>query len=160
MRNWLRIWLGYVMACIAAAVALAGLAYTPRSFKQAPFKILETLTISVGLAPYVAIGIAIVAFIPALLVIRYAETRRIREWLFYLGVSTITGLASYVLAHLFGSVPASGGATAYAALAFAGAGLTFGLVYWAFAGRLAGGSAFDPNRPLPEIARNTRRTIR
>ncbi len=128
--------LGFAVSSIVAGVALALLTefITPHEAGR-----LASAGFDFGLV-IGALGLAslvgYVAFVPAMLVIFYAEITKRRDWLFYaLAGGIIAAVAPFLAAIVV--QPAGGSRFDFALMATA-AGMIGGLSYWLVAGRSAG----------------------
>ncbi len=125
--------LAYIAACVVAAL-LSGLGVAGGQ-----------PGLAVGLSIFALTFIVPITFLPALAGILYAEIFRVRSWSFYALGAVAAGLVGDVgigLARmrtfgLFGSTFIS---AIMEALYFAICGLIAGTLYWAIAGRRAGGA--------------------
>ena len=166
---------GYAGACIAASVLLAfiySLAYVRSIVSGTDSHAATALSYLGMLSGFVLLGIklvAVVALLPAMAIIIYAERRGIRSALFY-------GAAGAVVPQLVGVVflilmlSTNPQMDAFAVpvwvMIFGPPGLVGGIAYWAIAGRRASGpNAPDPH-PAPagqllghELARSGRRML-
>ena len=160
MPRSLQIVFAYVAACFVAGlvIPLAGTAtgalmngsvspFVGHLLEKGALAVLILLPVAFLLGIYVAI----LAFVPALAVVAYAERARVRSPLFYMAAGAVIGVGTYALYWLvlFLSVPAGTAANELVAAAcssktFLGAlglfgipGLVAGLVYWLIAGRHA-----------------------
>ncbi|MFM1814186.1 MAG: hypothetical protein RLZ98_881 [Pseudomonadota bacterium] len=130
-----RVLLGFVLACLAAAMVKVGFVVTPPELMAGSE---QDWTSAAQLTVFVAIQNFVFAAPFALLAVIVGEWQAIRSWSFYV----LTGLA----------IAAAGFATLYsgenpgqptiinqyALLAYFAAGLVGGFVYWLFAGKYAG----------------------
>lgn len=128
--------LGFVAASITAGIALALLT---RFITLQEAGQLSNAGFDFGLVVG-ALGFAslvgYVAFVPALLVIFYAEVTKRRDWLFYaLAGGIIAAVAPFLVAVIL--QPADHAQLEFALMTTA-AGMIGGIVYWLFAGRSAG----------------------
>ena len=133
---------GYIWACIAASLVLTLGTLTPQwndvfdAFGvQSPQQQSAAVWMVVGLG---ALIIAIVALLPALLVIVLTEGLALRSVVVY---GLIGGFLALVMAYglnFSGFAAPPGSDLAREREVFAAAGIAGGLVYWLFAGRQAG----------------------
>jgi hypothetical protein len=133
---------GYVLACIAAALVLTIGTLTPQwnevmtSFGlQSPHAQSTALWIVVALG---ALVIFAVGFLPTLLVIALTEGLALRSIVVYGVVGCALTLAGAYGLDFAGYITAPGDDLAHQREVFAAAGIAGGLVYWLFAGRQAG----------------------
>jgi hypothetical protein len=135
----LRILVGYLIACFGAALALGVYTYgfSAGSFDAALDKAPDIIESAWNISPPLTGVILVIAAIPALLLIQYAESNKIRSWAFYALVAAAFAVAAYWLAigTEMGSLASDGNLPA--TLAFAVSGLVFGTLYWLFSGRHA-----------------------
>jgi hypothetical protein len=133
---------GYVWACIAAALVLALGTLTPQwddlfaalGLQSAQIQSAAMWAI-VGLA---ALVIFVVGFLPTLLVIVITESFALRSIVVYGVIGAALALAMGYGLDFAGYVAAPGSDLAREREVFAAAGIAGGLVYWLFAGRNAG----------------------
>lgn len=137
--SFLRILLGFVLACLTAAATKVAFVITPTDILAlSPDAQLERLARAGALTLAVATQSAVFALPFAALAIGLAYWLRIRGWPYYSFAGLIISLLGF--AALYASEP-SGVATianAYAVAAYLFAGVIGGYVYWAIAGRVAG----------------------
>jgi hypothetical protein len=133
---------GYVWACIAAALVLALGTSTPQwnSFfaawgLQSPHAQSAAMWTVVGLG---ALFIFAVGFLPTLLVIVIAEGFALRSIVVYGVIGAALGLAMAYGLNFSDYLAAPGSDAAREREVFAASGIAGGLVYWLFAGRKAG----------------------
>jgi hypothetical protein len=133
---------GYVWACIAAALVLALGTFTPDwndlfgAFGlQSPHAQSAAMWTIVGLGAFV---IFVVGFLPVLLVIVITEGFALRSVVVYGAIGAALALAMAYGLDFAGYVAPAGGDIARQREVFAAAGIAGGLVYWLFAGRKAG----------------------
>jgi hypothetical protein len=133
---------GYVWACIAAALVLALGTLTPEWDPlftslglQSPQTQSAAMWVIVGLA---ALIIFVVGFFPTLLVIVITEGLALRAIVVYGVIGAALALAMGYGLDFAGYVATPGADLARGREVFAAAGIAGGLVYWLFAGRRAG----------------------
>lgn len=133
---------GYVWACIAAALVLALGTLTPQwdDFfgalgMQSPDAQSTAMWVVVGFGAFV---IFFVGFLPTLLVIVIAEGLGLRSIVVYGVLGGALALAAAYGLDFFGRVAPPDIDLAREREVFAAAGIAGGLVYWLFAGRNAG----------------------
>lgn len=103
--------------------------------------------------PFIALFAAYFAFIPAMIVLVFAEILGKRDWLFYAIAGGVTALiVAGVLWQRAGPDNAITTDIRFT-MAMIGSGLVGGIAYWAVAGRMAGNwlvrSGKDPTSPAP-----------
>jgi hypothetical protein len=127
--------LGFIMACFAAAATMVGFVATPAEIAHGDP---NTLAAAGALTLLTAIESARFAAPFALIAASTAEWRGIRGWMYY----AIAGIAIAIAGFAAQYASASAGQPAlvdnYVLTAFLTAGFVGGIVYWLFAGRLAG----------------------
>jgi hypothetical protein len=133
---------GYVLACIAAALVLALGTLTPQwdeFFRalgmQSPQMESAAMWLVTALA---ALIIFAVGFLPTLLIIIIAESFALRSIVVYGVIGAALALAMGYGLDFAGYVAAPGSELAREREVFAASGIAGGLVYWLFAGRKAG----------------------
>ena len=128
--------LGFAAASIAAGIALALLTkfVTPQEAGHLAHSGFD-LGLIIGVIALASL-VGYVAFIPALLIIFYAEVTKRRDWLFYaLAGGVLAAIAPFLIAAVL--TPADGSAVDFAMMTTV-SGMIAGIVYWAVAGRKAG----------------------
>lgn len=136
--RFLRMLVGYLLACFGAAMALGLFAFAPNSIEAFFDKLPEVLESAWNVSPYLTGAVALLGAVPAVLAFQYAESNGIRSWVYYELVGAAVAIAAYWLAHGTGSVPDSNEGNTYSTIAFGAAGAVLGLLYWLFSGRYAG----------------------
>jgi hypothetical protein len=136
--RFLRMLIGYLLACFGAAMALGLFAFAPNSIDAFFDKLPEVLDNAWGISPYLTGAIALLGAVPAVLAFQYAESNGIRSWVYYELVGAAVAIAAYWLAHGTESVPLRSEGNIYSTIAFGVAGAVLGLLYWLFSGRYAG----------------------
>jgi hypothetical protein len=133
---------GYVWACIAAALVLALGTLTPEwdllftsLGLQSPQTQSAAMWVIVGLAGLI---IFVVGFFPTLLVIVITEGLALRSIVVYGVIGAALALTMGYGLDFAGYVATPGADLARGREVFAAAGIAGGLVYWLFAGRSAG----------------------
>jgi hypothetical protein len=136
------IFVGYVLACIAAALVLALGTLTPdwngffASFGlQSPQAQTAAMWAVVGLG---ALIIFFIGFLPVLLIIVITEGFGLRSIIVYGVIGGALSLATVYGLDFGGYITAPGSDLVPEREVFAAAGIAGGLVYWLFAGRSAG----------------------
>jgi hypothetical protein len=126
---------GFIMACFAAAAALVGFVVTPAEIARGDP---DKLAAAGALTLLTAIDSARFAALFALIASSTAEWWGIRGWIYY----AVAGIATATAGFTAQNASASGGQPAlvnnYVLTAYLTAGFVGGIVYWLFAGRLAG----------------------
>jgi hypothetical protein len=137
MANLFRVLLGFILACLAAALTKVLFAFPPTELANlSQDEVVDKLLLTFPIATHMALFSSVMA----LVAIAFSELRNIREWLFYaLGgvVMSLLGFAAQVSSQTEGqtwSVTANN----YPLLAFVTSGFVGGVVYWLYAGRHAG----------------------
>ncbi|CFX07702.1 membrane protein of unknown function [Candidatus Filomicrobium marinum] len=137
--SFLRILLGFVFACLAAAMTKVAFVITPADILAlGPDAQLERLARAGALILAVATQSAIFALPFAAIAIGLAHWLRIRGWPYYGFAGLLISLLGF--AALYASEPSGIPtiANAYAVAAYLFAGVIGGYVYWVIAGRVAG----------------------
>jgi hypothetical protein len=132
----LMVFLGYILACIAASIILAIGTLTPEWDDLASLGVPDVVVWSA-----VAVGAAIiagVAFTPVLLIIALAEGFAWRSSILYAALGGVLALALSYGIDFAGYVGEPGSSFAREREVLAAAGIAGGFVYWLFAGRKAG----------------------
>lgn len=146
-----RIIIGFVMACLAAAATLVMFVYTPAELASLPSDMIGDRLLQAGMfALIVTPHVVTFAVVPALVGIGFGEARGIGAWLFYGLVGVAIASLGFLTQHF---TEAPGQPTIlrnYALFAFLTAGFVGGLVYWLFSGRAARGTG--PAAPAPVAA--------
>jgi hypothetical protein len=125
----------YIAACVVAAF-LSGVGFLVPG---------DHLGLAVGLSIFALSFIVPITFVPALAGILYTEIYRVRSWRFYALGGALAGLVGDVgisLARMrtFGLFGSTWISPIIEVLYFAFCGLVAGALYWAIAGRRAGGA--------------------
>lgn len=152
-----RVLLGFIVACLAAALALVLFVYTPVELLTLPADMRGDRTSEAGLfvlavAPHVATFSALFALVAVV----FAERRGITAWSFYTLVGVGIAAVGFLTQH-FGEAP---GQTTilqnYALIAFLMSGAVGGTTYWYFSGRYAAprvkATAAGPAEPAPSAS--------
>src|ERR1700733_3452886 len=146
-----RIVIGFVLACLAAGLAMVLFVPPPGEFAadMSGARLSEAGVLALAAATYTAIFAAPFALIGAC----FAEWRGLASWTYYALIGIAIAAIGF-LAQL--SSEAGGEATivnGYALTAFLITGFLGGLVYWLFSGRHAAGpAAVPPRRAEPSDA--------
>lgn len=143
----LRILLGFVLACLAAATTKVAFVITPADILAlSPDAQLERIARAGALILAVATQSAIFALPFAAIAIGLAHWLRIRGWAYYGLAGLLISLLGF--AALYASEPSGIPtiANAYALAAYLFAGVIGGYVYWTIAGRVAGRRS-PPSKP-------------
>jgi hypothetical protein len=149
LRAIVRVGLGFFLACLAAGAVMTGFVMTPTDIAGGdPDKLAAAGVLTLLSAIHSARFAAPFALIATVI----GEWRSIRGWNYYAIVGIPIALAGFMAQ--YANAPAGEPAIAdiYALGAFLTAGFAGGLVYWAFAGRLAGepgGSRLRPGAGPP-----------
>lgn len=142
----LRVIIGFVVACLAAGLAMVLFVYTPAEMasEAAGDRFAEAGMLALFAATQSAVFAAPFAFICA----GFGEWQKIGAWLYY----ALVGIAIAGIGFLAQFWSETGGeptiVNSYAVTAFIVAGFVAGIVYWLFAGRFA---ARDGGRAEPEV---------
>jgi hypothetical protein len=136
--RFLRMLVGYLLACFGAAMALGLFAFAPNSIEAFFDRLPEVLENAWSVSPYLTGAVALLGAVPAVLAFQYAESNGIRSWVYYELVGAAIAIAAYWLAHGTESVPLRSEGNIYSTIAFGVAGAILGLLYWLFSGRYAG----------------------
>jgi hypothetical protein len=148
----LRVLFGFVLACLAAGVAIVLFVYTPVELvMDAGDRMSEAGMLSLAAATHTAVFAAPFALIGAAV----GEWRNVTSWTYYALVGILIAVIGFLVQYW--SEGSSGQASilnSYALSAFLVTGLVAGLVYWLVSGRYAGppdGSVeiSPPSRPAP-----------
>jgi hypothetical protein len=137
--------LAYIAACVVAAF-LSSVAFLTQGADPGHV---------VGLSIFALSFIVPITFIPAVAGILYAEIYRVRSWPLYALGGALAGLVgdvsiSLVRTRTFGLFGSTFISPMYEALYFTLCGLIAGTLYWAIAGRRAGGS-LPPRSSLAHV---------
>lgn len=147
---------GYAGASLAAGLALLLGFAIGRQLSGSPISALRPSAADLGLFPMAvimaAVYIGLLALLPALPVLIYAERNRVRSPLFYAiagAAAGATALGIYLAAFLLSGAPPreilhSAGLVAGWVALVGGPGLVGGLAYWLIAGRAAGERPAEP----------------
>jgi len=96
------------------------------------------------------VAVTFVAFVPVLVVVLVGEAFALRSVLYYAATGALVGIVSDLSLRGWDAMPLRSDAFARHELEImAAAGIAAGFVYWAIAGRSAGGPRADP--PLPPV---------
>ena len=151
-----RVLLGFIVACLAAALALVLFVYTPAELLALPAdmrgdRLSEAGLFALAVAPHVATFSALFALVAVV----FAERRGVTAWSFYTLVGVGIAAAGFLTQH-FSEAP---GQTTilqnYALIAFLSSGAVGATVYWFFSGRYAG-PFVRPAERGPTIAQSAR----
>jgi hypothetical protein len=141
----LRLLIGFVLACLAAALTLVAFVYTPTDLAGLPAdmsgdRLLEAGAFALAITPH----LAVFAALPALIGLSFAEARGIGSWTFYVLIGIGIAVLGFLVQH-FTEAPGQGTILQnYALIAFLTAGIAGGLVYWFCSGRAAARRAGPP----------------
>lgn len=140
MATLFRVLLGFILACLAAALTKVLFAYPPSELAGLNSdEVVDKLLLTFPIATHMALFSSVMA----LAAIAFSELRGIREWIYYaLGgiVMSMLGFFAQVSSETQGQTW-SISANNYPLLAFITSGFIGGVVYWLYAGRHAGHSA-------------------
>lgn len=136
--RFLRMLIGYLLACFGAAMALGLFAFSPNSIEGFFDKLPEVMDNAWSVSPYLTGAIALLGAVPAVIAFQYAESNGIRSWVYYELVGAAVAIAAYWLAHGTEATPVASEGNTYSTIAFGVAGAVLGLLYWLFSGRYAG----------------------
>ena len=147
--RFLRMLVGYLLACFGAAMALGLFAFAPTSIEAFFDQLASVAESAWSVSPYMTGAIALLGAVPAIIAFQYAESNGIRSWVYYEIVGALVAIAAYWLAHGTESVPLRSEGNVYSTIAFGVTGAILGLLYWLFSGRYAGmdSAASVNNRP-------------
>lgn len=155
MRTLLRVLVGFVIACLAAALTTVLFVHTPEEvvgwLTDLPADERgERLSVFGLLWLAAATQSALFALVFALVAIVVAEWRKVRAWTYYAIIGIVIALVGFAAQWL--SEPSGQNWSVlnshYPFVAFLTTGFVGGLVYWMAAGRHAGG--VRPAQPAPE----------
>lgn len=134
---FVRIILGFVLACLAAATTKVAFVITPADILALPpDQQAERLARAGVLILAVATQTAVFAAPFALITIAIAQLRRIGGWPFYVYAGLIISLIGLAVLFMTESPARPTIANAYAVAAYTFAGMIGGYVYWVVAGRV------------------------
>ena len=150
-----RVLLGFIVACLAAALTLVLFVYTPAELLALPAdmrgdRISEAGLFALAVAPHVATFSAMFALVAVV----FAERRGIAAWSYYSLVGVGIAAAGFLIQH-FSEAP--GQATIlqnYALIAFLVSGAVGATAYWFFSGRYAGPRVHPPVGGGPSTAQS------
>ncbi|MDX2202619.1 MAG: hypothetical protein NW223_07710 [Hyphomicrobiaceae bacterium] len=136
MGRVLRVLFGFVIACLAAGLALVLFVHTPAEFPEWPAeKFSETAMLALAVGTQAAIFAAPFAFIGTI----YSEWRGLSSATYSVGLGILIALLGFWVQY---TGEAGGPDTIfniYAVIAFIVTGFVGGIVYWLLSGRCAGG---------------------
>lgn len=137
-----RVLTGFVMASLAAGFTKVLFAVPPSELLGLPPDVAsERLGRLFDSGLYAAVWSALFALPFALVAAAIGEWRRLRAWTYYTAIAIAVAMAGFVSQHASEMPGQPSILNAYGFTAFLTAGFLGGLVYWLFAGRLAGGVA-------------------
>jgi len=150
IRRFFRVIIGFVLACLAAGLAVVLFVYTPLELAGdlASERLVEVGLLALAAATHSAVFAAPFALIGAVI----GEWLKIGSWMYYVLVAIAIAAVGFTAQFW---TEAAGEATIvnnYAVTAFIVTGFVAGLVYWLFAGRYAAGEEpeiMQPTRPAP-----------
>jgi MFS family permease len=150
IRRCFRVIIGFVLACLAAGLAVVLFVYTPLELAGdlASERLVEVGLLALAAATHSAVFAAPFALIGAVI----GEWLKIGSWMYYVLVAIAIAAVGFTAQFW---TEAAGEATIvnnYAVTAFIVTGFVAGLVYWLFAGRYAAGEEpeiMQPTRPAP-----------
>ena len=170
--RFLRMLIGYLLACFGAAFVWSAFALAPNSIEAFFDRLPEILEGSWGYTmPYMWGAVVLLGAVPAILAFQYAESNHIRSWVYYELVGAAIAILAYWLAHGTESVPLKSEGNVYGTITLGVSGAVLGLLYWLFSGRYAGldhtatanngrpgmaakpQAAMSPNKPAPAGAK-------
>jgi len=132
--------LGFLLACLAAAVTKVLYVMTPAQLSALPSDVVADRLSSAAIwSLAVATHDALFAWPTALVAIAIAEWRGIRHWVYYVLSAIAIVMAGYAAQYMGETGGQPSIANNYAFIAFLTAGFVAGLVYWMASGRRAGG---------------------
>jgi hypothetical protein len=151
-----RVLLGFIVACLAAAVTLVLFVYTPVEFLALPAdmrgdRIAEAGLFTLAVTPHVAAFSALLALVSVV----FAERRGVTAWSYYALTGVGIAVAGFLVQHFSESPGQSTILQNYALIAFLVSGTVGGSVYWYFSGRYArprGRLSSGPNPAQPALA--------
>lgn len=134
-----RVFLGFIVASLAAALTLVLFVYTPAELLALPAdmrgdRIGEAGLFTLAVVPHVAMFAALFALVSAV----FAERRGITAWSYYALVGVGIAAVGFLTQHFSEAPGQSTILQNYALIAFLVAGAVGGTVYWFFSGRYAG----------------------
>jgi uncharacterized membrane protein YozB (DUF420 family) len=137
MNNLFRVLLGFILACLAAALVKVLFAYPPTDLaNMTSDEVVDKLLLTFPIATHMGLF----ASVMALIAIAFSEVRSMREWIYYAFGGIIISLLGF-WAQL-SSEPVgqtwSVQSNSYPLLTFIVSGFAGGIVYWLYAGRNAG----------------------
>lgn len=134
-----RVLLGFLVACLAAAFVLVLFVYTPSELLTLPAdmrgdRMSEAGLFTLAIAPHIALFSALFALVAVV----FAERRGVSAWSYYMLVGVGIATAGFLIQH-FSEAPSQATILQnYALAAFLVSGAAGGTVYWYFSGRYAG----------------------
>jgi hypothetical protein len=137
--RFVRVLIGYVLACLAAALTLVLFVYTPAELASLPLdmgtdRMAEAGFFVMAIAPLVATFAAL----PALIGVIFGERRSITSWTYYALLWILIAALGFLGQH-FSEAPGEPTILRnYALTAFLVAGFIAGFVYWLSSGRFVG----------------------
>lgn len=155
MAKALRVLVGYLLACLAAAVVQVLFVMTPAQLSELPSDVAAD-RISRGAIWALAVATHSAIFAAPLAVVATAmgEWREMRGWLYYALVAIAITMVGYAAQYMGEAASEPSIANNYAFTAFLTSGFVGGLVYWIVAGRKAG----NPRAPFGHALRETAAT--
>jgi hypothetical protein len=152
----LRVLVGFIVACLAAAAALVLFVYTPAELAGLPSdmagdRLSEAARFALAITPH----IMLFALVPALIGIVFAERNDIAGLPFYLLFGIAVAVLGFLTQH-FSEAPGQPTILRnYALIAFLTTGAVSGFFYWLFSGRHAAppqpiAPPLEQPRPTPE----------
>jgi hypothetical protein len=137
MNNLFRVLLGFILACLAAALTKVLFAFPPTELANMNSdEVVDKLLLTFPIATHMGLFSSVMA----LVTIALSEVRSIREWIYYALGGVIISLLGFLAQA--SSEPAgqtwSVQANSYPLLTFIVSGFVGGVVYWLYSGRNAG----------------------
>lgn len=149
--RFIRVILGFVLACLAAGLTMVLFVYTPLEMSDLNSeRMTEVGLLALAAATHSAVFAAPFALIGAV----FGEWQRIAGWLYYVLVAIVIAAIGFTAQFWTETLGEASIVNSYAVAAFVFTGFVGGLVYWLFAGRFAGRRPVEPDiispaRPAP-----------
>lgn len=153
----LRALMGFVLACIIAAIVKVGFIITPAEILNLPLNArlprLETFAL---LATAAALHSAVFAAPFAAIAAMFGAWLKIRAWLYYLFAGLAISMFGFAAQYVGETTDLRTIANTYAVTAYAVTGLVAGWVYWLVAGRYVGSARARDDSPQKVITDDRR----
>jgi hypothetical protein len=153
MSNLFRVLLGFILACLAAALVKILFAYPPTELvKLNSDEVVDKLLLTFPIATHMGLFASVLG----LMAIALAELRSLREWIYYALGGIIISLLGF-LAQATSEMPGQTWSvqnSSYPLLTFLVSGFVGGIVYWLYAGRNAGDAPHHTAKPTQAVVIN------